>query len=1367
MTERTTTSTSRRALRAATLAILLASGLATASRAQNFPTPAKVLCTGEPSVANPTGCVATTTPAAFGSVFYAVTLHPATSGDVTLQESLPAGFNFLGATWTVAGSNQSNALTASLSGAVTTLGTLELTAGQTVVCFIRGYFTNPCSGVTNSVTVADAATGLPLSSPQHHNATVGCSLVFPSDLSVTKTVTPAAVDVSTGPQTVTYTIAIKNNGPEPVYIGSIGGLFDKISTSSNSVPMQVRVVPNSAQCTSSPAGTACLDPTPIGGLLTTATTTPASFVKWLFPTSGSNAAGYMPTGGTITLTYQVEIARHPDLFCAKGGEALHNEAFFALTTVGGTTITETNSLNNTSASPDVTVSTGQEIDPDCGVPVPGPIAITKTQISPAPSSTVAWNTPVTYRITLTNSDANAIDVRLRDRVMEWAGTPPFSASVTFCSPSALCTPPVSTPLVSLSSYFAQGTAWDKSNITIPGSGSVQLDLTLTYVPTSCDSFAAGGDLIRNIARADYTFGGTQRISEAWTDTTMASQPPCNLVVTKEVLDTDRVEFGVPLTDPNALTYRVTFKNAGTTPVTVGTLFDAVRLQQQNYATSLPFTYSYSCTASGTLTGPVPTSATGSGSIVYTTLPSQGARIIQSGPIVFGPNASLGCDVKLSVGRPATGDPNCLSSVEPRLENVALMDVSHFYNPNLQWPPSGSYSATTPVATSQPVPLTSWHAVSVKLPRCYRIVVNKSVAPGLTWAPGGPGLSYTVTITNAGDALNGSGLQIGDEFLAPWQNLAPFINVSSNCANPSAFWGSWTSGSPSVLPVSSFPAGCSIFLTFTLPGEYKPGQICNRGFARALPPAEWYASDPNPALLQSTVCVPVLATNDLVIRKLVSNNAGVELPGDLPFPMIVSCNTPGGTTVTSSGSVDVNRPQTLTNLPVGSNCWVTEQWGSLPVPGPGRCKPPAVPVWQAPVYTPPGTVIVPRPGENLITVTNTLDCVSPPVNTLTVVKTFAPPSLATQVPSDAVFPIQVDCSNSLSAVLNLSAPNYQQMVTSLPVGTLCKVSELPPQGTKIPPYCKWVQTFPGGNGMTIPATGNPTLVVQNELICTPPVDLALTKSSPTPVPGTSYFMFTITVTSPGGPFAIPPGGLTVTDTGTGMIGTFFSMSGSPTPNWVCTGTTTGGSCVYTGTGPTFAGQVLGTLTVYYQPFIPVPYVNCATATLAASAAGATIESDLRNNTACVRGGPAPPRIDLAIRKSGPVPIAGYPGIHAYTLTVMNPGPPFTMPANGLQVTDVATGLPGTFFAIGASPSVNWSCSVTASSGNCLYTGSGPIATGQVLGTISIAAHLPLALGRFTNCATVALTNLAPLVDPNPANDTSCVTRDEGRRRAVRK
>lgn len=989
-----------------------------ASSPLTFPTPSKLLCLGEPSQSSPALCNATTSPGPNAAVFYAIKLGPNTpAGSFTLLETLPPGFNYVSAFCTVAvGTNtgQSTTLVRTVSGAVSTFSVINLLLGQTVYCFIRGYFTNPGTSVQNSVTVANG-NGVAISSAFTHNANVATTSVLPSDLSVVKTVDPSSINVTLGAQTLTYKVVIKNNGPEEVWIGTIGELFDSVSISSTGVPMQVQYVIGSGQCTSSPSGTACLNPSPVlvAPPWSTVTTIPLAFAKWHFPSAGPNTAGYIPSGGMIKLTYQIEVRRHEALFCALGGEMLRNEVFFGLTRMNGVTITESNSLNNTSASPDVPVNTGQENDPECALPdTAGPIQIVKTQVNPTSTSIVSWYTNVRYHVTVTNSDPSPINVELRDRVMQWAGTPPFSPTVENwgCVPVTACAtaPPATTPSpVNLLSYFQTKTVWTRLNITIPGkvngvNGKVVLKITLKFTPNSCDSFANGDNIIRNIGRVNYTFSppNTPPVSfmaESHVDTKMAAHPLCDLRVKKTVnYPQNKVKFG------QQFQYQVSYRNAGSTPVSVGTLIDAVRIVQPNYATSLPFDYKYTCSVvSGTFSPPgaVPTFSSGypawiPGSIVHTTSPSQGTRIIQNtAPIRFSSGAQLNCIVQIRIFRPASGDKYCLSSVTPRLENLALMDVSRFYNPNVPWPPSQTYSPIFAFGARQPTsPLTNWSTVGLKLPRCYKFVVNKSVNPNLTWAPGGPSpLTYTVVVTNQGDALTGQmisgawhGPFLEDQFYAPFSGtIVPgSVTVTSSCGiAPNQL--NWV-GVPgqSRLRISSFPAFCTITLSLQVAGPYTPTETCNRGLVGILPTGSpnWYNNSTNQNGLKSEICVPVLKTNSLTVRKGVTNNSGDVLPAGALFPMTVSCIVPGGPTITSvinvsassSGAVVVN------NIPVGSTCTITESL-TLPLPqgsssNPINCRLPSLHVWQQ--VSPQVVVIAPTPTMNTVSIINTLNCVGP-------------------------------------------------------------------------------------------------------------------------------------------------------------------------------------------------------------------------------------------------------------------------------------------------------------------------------------------------------------------------------------------------------
>ena len=134
-----------------------------------------------------------------------------------------------------------------------------------------------------------------------------------------------------------------------------------------------------------------------------------------------------------------------------------------------------------------------------------------------------------------------------------------------------------------------------------------------------------------------------------------------------------------------------------------------------------------------------------------------------------------------------------------------------------------------------------------------------------------------------------------------------------------------------------------------------------------------------------------------------------------------------------------------------------------------------------------------------------------------------------------------------------------------------------------------------------------------------------------------------------------------------------------------------------------------------------------------------------------------KIDLAVVKTGgtsPVPqVNGY----AFHLAVTSVGTPFSG-ANAITVTDVVPA--GMTF--NSATGTNWTCAtLPAAAGStitCTYTGAGPTAPNQSLGTIDIVAT---AMGSapfppFTNCAMVGLKPGSGLSDGNPPNDKSCVT-----------
>jgi uncharacterized repeat protein (TIGR01451 family) len=135
------------------------------------------------------------------------------------------------------------------------------------------------------------------------------------------------------------------------------------------------------------------------------------------------------------------------------------------------------------------------------------------------------------------------------------------------------------------------------------------------------------------------------------------------------------------------------------------------------------------------------------------------------------------------------------------------------------------------------------------------------------------------------------------------------------------------------------------------------------------------------------------------------------------------------------------------------------------------------------------------------------------------------------------------------------------------------------------------------------------------------------------------------------------------------------------------------------------------------------------------------------------------IDLAIRKTASErkfdPATGT-WTFQFTLQVTNVGAPFTG-QNVIQVTDpVPTGMTFT-----SATGVPWACTVppAISSGTltCTYTGNGPTASGQSLGTITITATTKTA-GKYENCATVGTPKAPWLQETTLANNRSCATVD---------
>ena len=136
--------------------------------------------------------------------------------------------------------------------------------------------------------------------------------------------------------------------------------------------------------------------------------------------------------------------------------------------------------------------------------------------------------------------------------------------------------------------------------------------------------------------------------------------------------------------------------------------------------------------------------------------------------------------------------------------------------------------------------------------------------------------------------------------------------------------------------------------------------------------------------------------------------------------------------------------------------------------------------------------------------------------------------------------------------------------------------------------------------------------------------------------------------------------------------------------------------------------------------------------------------------CIVSNCPPPPYDIGIQKIGEVNLNNPKGDYNFTIGVTNRAAPLTGPQT-ITVTDVVpAGM--TFTNV---TSVNWTCSPipgppipAGGTLTCTYSGTFPVATNQLLGTISIVGTG--GTGPYENCASLGQT------DGNSSNDKACVT-----------
>ena len=159
------------------------------------------------------------------------------------------------------------------------------------------------------------------------------------------------------------------------------------------------------------------------------------------------------------------------------------------------------------------------------------------------------------------------------------------------------------------------------------------------------------------------------------------------------------------------------------------------------------------------------------------------------------------------------------------------------------------------------------------------------------------------------------------------------------------------------------------------------------------------------------------TGTLTIKKTLSNPDGASVPAS--YTVNYNC----GTGFTGSRSVSTSTPATVTGIPTGNTCTVTE------------VAPAAIGgfTWAAPTYSPTSIVISSTSGTFVITVQN---AISRDRGTLTIKKTLSNPDGAS---TPASYSVNYNCGTGFTGSRTVS-PSSPATVTGIPTGNTCTITE---------------------------------------------------------------------------------------------------------------------------------------------------------------------------------------------------------------------------------------------------------------------------------------------------------------------------------------
>ncbi len=1194
----------------------------------------------------------------------------ATSGTVTMTDTLPAGLTPTSATgtgWSCSIASQTVTCTRS--------DALAAGASYPAISISASVSQSAPSSLTNTAT----ASGGGQITTTNDSASDVTAITSSADLAITKSGTTTTFAGGT----VVYTVAVTNNGSS-----NAAGVIV-----SDPTPTGLTFVSNTGACTTA-------YPCSLGALaagatatITTTYTVPGSFATpaTIVNTATVSSSTADPVSSNDSATASTAVTVSTDLSISKSGPssvvagstvvytvAVSNLGGTAATSVGVTdptpsgltfvsntgacttaypcslgtlgsgataTITSTysvpasytapnpivNSATVSTATTD-TVSSNNSSSSSTSVTTSADVAITKI----GPASIVAGANAV-YTVTVTNngtSDASAVSVA--------DATP---SGLTFVSNTGACT--TAYPC-SLGTVAAGATRTITTTYSVPSAYTTPNPVvnTATVSSTTTDPTPGNNSATSSIA-------ATQRADLAITKSGPASAIAGGTVVYTVTVtnngSSDASSVSVADPTPSGLTF-VSNTGACTTayPCSLGSMTaGAVRTITTTY--SLPITYSTpttivnTATVSSSTTDPTPANNSASASTPVT--PSTDLSISKTGPA----SVAAGNNVTYTVAVTNNGGISASSVSVADPTPAGLVFVSNSGACATAYPCSLGTLAASATAT-----ITSIYTVPSSYTAPNPIVNTATVSSATTDSVAGNNSSSTsATVSTSADlAISKS----GPAAVIPGQNVVYTVSVTNNGssdassvsvadATPSGLSfvsnsGACTTAYPCSLGTVAAGATATITTTYSVPASYtSPNPVVNTATVSSS------TTDPTPANDSATSSIPVTPRADLAVTK--TGSASAIAGGTVVYTVTVTNN---GSSDAQSVSVDDPTPSGLVFVSNAGACT-----GAYPC-SLGTLTPGAIRTITT-TYSLPITYAAPSTITNTATVSSaTSDPV--PANDSATASTPVTPSTDLSItktgPASAtagdnvVYTVVVSNNGGLAAAsVSVDDPTpaglgfvsnsgacataYPCSLGSIPAGssaTITTTYSLPSSYTTPDPIV---------NTATVSSATTDSIPANNSSTASTPVatsaDLSISKIGPAAIVPGQDALFTVTVTNNGSSDAAAVVASDATPSGL----TFLSNSGDCLTTWPCS------------FGTIAAGESRTVTTTYSVPAsytAPDPVLNTATVTSGTS-------DPIPGNNSATSSTPVSASADLEITESGPASaVAG--GSVVYTVTVTNLG-----------------------------------------------------------------------------------------------------------------